>query len=46
MTRHCSISLNELIKEYLGYENKIKTEIQNSMHEDQYFWKKVYFNKI
>jgi len=40
-TKHSSISLNDLLKEYLKINNTIKGEIQDEMTSDPYFWKKV-----
>jgi hypothetical protein len=41
-TKHSSISLNDLLKEYFKLNNTIKGEIQDQMTNDPYFWKKVF----
>ena len=41
MTKHSTISLNDLIKEYFFVDNDIKDTFQNLMKEDAYLWKKV-----
>lgn len=40
-TKHASISLNDLLKEYLGVEHTVKGEMHTMMNNDPYFWKKV-----
>jgi hypothetical protein len=45
-TKHSSISLNDLLKEYFKLNNKVKGEIQEFMTNDPYFWKKVKYVNI
>jgi hypothetical protein len=40
-TKHSSISLCDLLKEYLGIDHSVKGEMHNMMNNDPYFWKKV-----
>jgi hypothetical protein len=40
-TKHSSISLQDLFKEHLQLECNVKSEINNLMTSDPYFWKKV-----
>jgi ribonuclease D len=39
-TKHSSISLNDLLKEYLNFNHSMKNELHNDMKNDPYFWKK------
>jgi len=40
-SKHSNISLNGLIKYYLGIDNPVKDELQLKMQKDIYFWLKV-----
>lgn len=40
-TKHSAISLDYMIREYLGVNNHIKNEIKTLMMQDNYFWRKV-----
>jgi hypothetical protein len=40
-SKNCSISYHELLKEYLQYDLKIKSEVHSLMQENPYYWKTV-----
>ena len=40
-TKHSSISLNDLLHEYLKIDHSVKGEMHSLMKLDPYFWKKV-----